>query len=81
MSRNLVQRIAFAGIAIPLVVGLLWWGGWPLAAVLALLGVLGTREVYGLARRQQIEPLDGIGLAAAAAIPLAHYWAKGAKSR
>lgn len=80
MSRNLVQRIAFAGIAIPLVVGLLWWGGWPLAAVLALLGVLGTREVYDLARRQQIEPLDGIGLAAAAAIPLATYWAKGSES-
>ena len=80
MSRNLVQRIAFAGIAIPLVVGLLWWGGWPLATVLALLGVLGTREVYALARRQQIDPLDGIGLAAAAAIPLATYWAKGSES-
>jgi phosphatidate cytidylyltransferase len=79
MSRNLVQRIAFAGVAIPLVVGLLWWGGWPLATVLALLGVLGTREVYALARRQQIDPLDGIGLSAAAAIPLATYWAKGSE--
>ena len=81
MSRNLVQRIAFAGVAIPLVVGLLWWGGWPLAAVLALLGVLGAREVYDLARRRQIDPLDGIGLTAAAAIPLATYWAKGSEAR
>ena len=81
MSRNLAQRIAFAVVAIPTAVGLLWWGGWPLAAVLALLGVLGTREVYGMARRQQIEPLNGTGLAAAAALPLATYWAKGSETR
>lgn len=81
MTRNLVQRIGFAVVAIPLVVGLVWWGGWPLAAVLALLGVLGAREVYGLARRQGIDPLDGMGLAAAAAIPLATYWAKGSETQ
>ncbi len=49
--------------------------------MLALLGVLGTREVYALARRQQIDPLDGMGLLAAAVIPLATYWAKGSESR
>lgn len=81
MSRNLLQRIGFAVVAIPVVVGLVWWGGWPLAVVLALLGVLGAREVYDLARRQQIDPLDGIGLAAAAVIPLATYWAKGSETR
>ena len=81
MTRNLVQRIAFAVVAIPAVVGLVWWGGWPLAAVLALLGVLGAREVYDLARRQQIDPLDDIGLAAAGVIPLATYWAKGSETR
>lgn len=81
MTRNLAQRIGFAVVAIPLVVGLVWWGGWPLAAVLALLGALGAREVYALARRQGIAPLDGLGLAAAAAIPLATYWAKGSETR
>ncbi len=81
MSRNLAQRIAFAVLAIPAVIGLLWWGGWALAGVLAVLGVLGAREVYDLARRQQIDPLDGIGLAAAAVIPLATYWAKGSETR
>lgn len=81
MTRNLVQRIAFAVVAIPAVVGLVWWGGWPLAGMLALLGMLGAREVYDLARRQQIDPLDGIGLAAAGVIPLATYWAKGSETR
>lgn len=52
-----------------------------MAAVLALLGVLGAREVYDLARRHKVDPLDGIGLAAAAAIPLATYWAKGSETR
>lgn len=81
MSRNLAQRIAFAVVAIPLAVALVWWGGWPLAGVLALVGVLGAREVYGLARRQGIEAVDGMGLAAAAVIPLATYWVKGSETR
>ena len=81
MSRNLAQRIAVAVVAIPLAVGLVWWGGWPLAGVLALLGVLGAREVYGLARRQGIDALDGMGLVAAGAIPLATYWVKGSEVR
>ena len=80
MASNLAQRIAVAGVAIPLAVGVLWLGGWPLAAVLAALGVLGTREVYDLARRQGIDALDRTGLAAAAAIPLLSYWAKGSET-
>ena len=81
MSRNLRQRIAFSAVAIPLAVGVLWWGGWALAACLALLGVLWTREIYELARRQGIDPLDGLGHVAAAAIPMATYWAKGSEQR
>lgn len=81
MTRNLFQRIVFAVVAIPAAVAIVWWGGWPLAAVLALLGVLGAREIYDLARRHQIDPLDGVGLAAAAVIPLATYWAKGSETR
>jgi len=55
----------------------LWLGGWVLATALALLGVLGTREVYDLARRDGIEPLENLGLAAAAVGPLATFWVKG----
>lgn len=81
MASNLSKRIAFAAVAIPLVFGLIWLGGWVLAAALAALGVLGAREVYDLARRQGIDPLDRTGWAAAAAIPLLGYWAKGSELR
>ena len=75
-SKNLVQRIAVAVVAIPVVVGIVWLGGWILAATLAVLGVLGAREIYDFGRRQGIEPLERTGWLAAAAIPLLAYWAK-----
>lgn len=80
MASNLGQRIVVAALAIPLAGGLIWLGGWPLAVALAALGVLGTREVYDLARRQGIEALDETGWLAAAAIPLLAYWAKGSQT-
>lgn len=80
MASNLAQRIAVSAIAIPLAVGVAWLGGWPLAGALAALGVLGTREIYDLARRQGIDPLERTGWLAAAAIPLLAYWAKGSEA-
>jgi phosphatidate cytidylyltransferase len=77
LSRNVVVRVAVAVPAIAAAVALLWLGGWPLAAALAVLGVLGAREIYALARRQGIEPVEWVGLVAAAAAPLATYWVKG----
>jgi len=75
-SHNLVQRIAVAVVAIPVVVGIIWLGGWTLAATLAVLGVLGAGEIYDFGRRQGIEPLERTGWLAAAAIPLLAYGAK-----
>lgn len=80
-SKNLVQRIAVAVIAIPLVIGIIWLGGWVLAAMLAILGVLGAHEIYDFGRRQGFEPLERTGWLAAAAIPLLAYWAKGSETR
>ena len=77
MSRNLLVRIAVAVPAIAVSVAVVWLGGWVLATALAVLGVLGTREVYDLARRDGIEPFDRLGLVAAAAVPLATFWVKG----
>src|SRR2546428_8320008 len=76
-TTNLVQRIVVAAIAIPLVVVIIWVGGWALAVTLAILGVLGAHEVYDFGRRQGIEPLERTGWLAAAAIPLLAFWAKG----
>src|SRR3989442_7912792 len=81
MSRNLLVRIAFAVPAIAATVLVLWLGRWVLAAFLACVGVLGTRELYDLARRPGIEPLDGLGYAAATVIPFATVWAKGSTER
>lgn len=73
---DLTKRVLFAAIAIPTTVGLVWLGGWPLAAALAVLAVLGTGEVYALARRQGIVPLGMAGLALAALIPLGGEWVR-----
>src|SRR6266545_3832181 len=77
MSRNLVLRIAVAVPAIAVTVLMLWLGGWALATLVAVLGVLGTREVYDFARKAGIEPLERVGLAGAAAFPFVTFWVKG----
>jgi phosphatidate cytidylyltransferase len=74
MSRNLVLRIAFAVPAIGVTVFAVWRAGMWLAGMLALLGVLGTREVYGFARRQGVLPLAGWGYGAAVVIPFVAIW-------
>lgn len=73
MAGNLTKRILFGVVAIPVTVGIIWLGGWWLAAMIAVLAVLGAREVYDLARRQGIEALREIGFAGAAVIPLAAF--------
>lgn len=75
MDANLVKRIAFAAVAIPLAIGLVWLGGWPLAALVALIGALGVRELFDIAARQGVEPFRGTGMAAAAIAPLLAYHA------
>jgi phosphatidate cytidylyltransferase len=68
MDSNLVRRIGFAVVAIPLALGIVWYGGLVLAFLLALAGALGTQELFGLAERREIRPATTIGLVSAAAI-------------
>lgn len=70
MASNLVQRVGFAAGAIPVVLAVVWLGGWPLAALVAVVGVLGTREVLGFARLQGIGPVAAPAYLAAAGLPL-----------
>jgi len=73
MSRNLMLRIAFAAVAIPVALWVIYQGGWVLALLLAVLGMRGTWEVYALAQRQGIRPLTELGLLGAAALPVLGY--------
>lgn len=67
---NLLQRILVAAVAIPIVLGLVWYGGWPLALLVAVAAVLATGELFALARKTGIRPLSGLGMALAALAPL-----------
>jgi len=73
MDGNLVRRVGFAAVAIPVALLVVWYGGLPLAFLLAVAGALATRELFDLAERDQIRPARTIGLASAAAIaPIAY---------
>jgi phosphatidate cytidylyltransferase len=73
MDAELVRRMGFAAVAIPLALLLVWYGGLPLAALLAVASALGTAELFGLAERQGVRPARMLGAVSAAAIaPLAY---------
>ncbi|MDA1081778.1 MAG: phosphatidate cytidylyltransferase [Gemmatimonadetes bacterium] len=67
---ELSKRIAFAVVAIPVVAGVVWAGGVPLAVLLALVSALAAREFYRLATAGGIEPLLIHGLVLSALIPI-----------
>jgi phosphatidate cytidylyltransferase len=78
MSRdagNLVRRISFAIVAIPAALGVVWLGGWVLAGLVAAIAALGFRELDSFARRQELDPLTRTGIASAALLPLAVFYA------
>ncbi|MEO7138128.1 MAG: phosphatidate cytidylyltransferase [Gemmatimonadales bacterium] len=68
MDSNLVRRVGFAVIAIPLALAVIWYGGLPLAFLLALTSVLAARELFDLAGRQGIRPARALGFVSAAAV-------------
>ena len=67
-DRNMVQRVAFAVVAIPLAFLLVWLGGWPLVLLVAAIGALGVRELYDIAARREVRALAPLGLATAALV-------------
>lgn len=73
MDANVVRRVAFAAVAIPLALAIVWYGGVPLVALVSLVSALGTRELYHLARARGVEPLSGLGVATAALLPWLTY--------
>jgi phosphatidate cytidylyltransferase len=73
MDANLVRRVGFAILAIPLALIVVWYGGWPFALLLALGSVLSARELFDLAARENIRAVQPLGLATAAFIPVLVY--------
>ena len=70
MDNNLVRRILFAVVAIPVALLLVWAGGWPLAVLVSTIAVLGTRELFDIAAKQGVLAFRFTGTVAAAIGPL-----------
>jgi phosphatidate cytidylyltransferase len=68
IDSNLIRRVGFAVVAIPLALAVIWYGGVLLALVLAAVAVLGARELFDLAARQGIRAIRPFGLISAAAL-------------
>jgi phosphatidate cytidylyltransferase len=75
MASNLTKRIAFAGVAIPVALGVVYWGGWALVLVVMAAAVLGARELLGFGRRLGVTPLDRTALLSSALLPVLVYLA------
>lgn len=71
---ELAKRWAVAGVGIPVVLGLLYLGGWPLAVPVAGIAALGALECYRLADHAGLAPLRPLGAIAAAGLVLAAQW-------
>lgn len=75
MASELARRVGFAAGAIPLVLLVVWYGGLPLAALVAIAAALGTAELFDLAERGGTRPARVLGIATAAVLPLATWLA------
>jgi phosphatidate cytidylyltransferase len=80
MSRNLLIRIAFAVPAIVVTVLVIRQGGYVLATLLAVVGVLGAHEIFAFARHQGITPLAPLGYVGAGGLPFVAVWELGRDS-
>lgn len=70
MASNMTQRVAFAAVAIPTALAVVWFGGLPLALLVMPVAWLGTGELLAFARRQGLSPAAPVALLTAAALPL-----------
>ena len=76
MASELARRVAFAVVAAPLAVAVVYLGDAPLATLLSILAALAAWELYRIARAGGTEPLDWIGIPVAALLPLAAHSAR-----
>jgi len=72
---ELATRVAVAALAIPVVLGLVYLGGWFFAAPLALFAALGALELYRMAAAGKARPLAPLGAVVAAGLVAIATWA------
>jgi phosphatidate cytidylyltransferase len=67
---ELARRVAFAVVAIPVAIAVLWYGGLARALLLALISAIGAWELFRMARAGGSAPFAAAGIVGAAAVPL-----------
>lgn len=70
MASSLPKRIAVAVVGIPAAFGIVYLGSWLLVALIALLGTVGTHELFALARARGARPYAVVGYAGAVIAPI-----------
>ena len=70
MASELTNRTAFAVVAAPVAIAVIWYGGLALALLLAAVSAIGAWELYRIAVAGGVRPLSWIGIALSAAVPL-----------
>jgi phosphatidate cytidylyltransferase len=67
-SGSLAQRVLSAVLLLPLLIVLVWWSVWSVAATVALATVVGLIELYGAFRQGGYTPRTWVGIGSALAI-------------
>ncbi len=67
---NLAKRVLVAAVAIPIALGIVWYGGLALALLVMVAVLLGTGELFDLAEKTGVRPLRGVGMTLGALAPL-----------
>lgn len=67
---DLGRRLAVAGPGIPLGILVIYWGGWALGGVLAVVAALAAHEFFALVRDGRGRPFTWVGVVAAALLVL-----------
>jgi phosphatidate cytidylyltransferase len=70
-SGSLAQRLLSAALLLPLLIILVWWSVWSVAATVILATLAGLIELYGAFRQGGYQPRTLVGIGSALAITLA----------
>jgi len=68
--RELAKRLAVAALGVPLALGLIYLGGWPLTLAVAVIAALAAREFYRLGNAMDIPAFSGLGVLGTIALVL-----------